>query len=48
MMAAQGLTSPKIGKALRIGVRTVEMHVSNGYSKLGIHCRAEFRVGPFD
>jgi two-component system, NarL family, response regulator NreC len=40
-LAADGLTSAEIAGRLRIGVRTVEWHRSNGLHKLGLHNLAE-------
>ncbi|MBS1895154.1 MAG: hypothetical protein JST59_27965 [Actinobacteria bacterium] len=39
--AAGGATNREIGQALFISMRTVEMHLTNAYRKLGIKSRAE-------
>jgi DNA-binding CsgD family transcriptional regulator len=39
--AAAGATNREIGQALFISMRTVEMHLTNAYRKLGITTRAE-------
>jgi DNA-binding CsgD family transcriptional regulator len=38
--AAAGMTNPEIAQALFVTLRTVEMHLSNAYRKLGITSRA--------
>ena len=38
-LAQQGMTAKEIGKALFIGARTVETHLSNAYAKLGINSK---------
>jgi DNA-binding CsgD family transcriptional regulator len=40
-IAATGRTNPEIAQALFVTLRTVEMHLSNAYRKLGISSRAE-------
>jgi DNA-binding CsgD family transcriptional regulator len=40
-LAAQGHTNREIGKRLFIGERTVETHLSNAYSKLGLRSKVE-------
>jgi DNA-binding NarL/FixJ family response regulator len=40
-MAAQGLTNRQIAEALFLTRRTVELHLSGAYRKLGITGRAE-------
>jgi DNA-binding CsgD family transcriptional regulator len=40
-LAASGKTNPEIAQALFVTLRTVEMHLSNAYRKLGISSRAE-------
>ena len=40
-MAAQGLTNRQIAEALHLTRRTVELHLSSAYRKLGITGRAE-------
>ncbi len=39
--AAEGATNREIGQALFVSMRTVEMHLTNAYRKLGITTRAE-------
>src|SRR5206468_928476 len=39
--AAAGASNPEIAQALFVTVKTVEMHLSNAYRKLGIHGRRE-------
>jgi DNA-binding CsgD family transcriptional regulator len=39
--AAAGATNREIGQALFVSMRTVEMHLTNAYRKLGISTRAE-------
>lgn len=41
MLAAQGYTAREIGEQLHIGERTVETHVANVCSKLGLKAKAE-------
>jgi DNA-binding NarL/FixJ family response regulator len=38
-LAAQGMTNSDIAHTLFVTVRTVEMHLSNAYTKLGITSR---------
>jgi len=46
-LAAQGYTAREIGELLHIGERTVETHVANVCSKLGLKAKAELvRVAP--
>jgi DNA-binding CsgD family transcriptional regulator len=40
-LAADGMTNKEIAQALFVTLRTVEMHLSNAYRKLGISSRAE-------
>ncbi|MBW3665199.1 MAG: AAA family ATPase [Actinobacteria bacterium] len=40
-MAAQGLSNREIAQSLFLGIKTVEMHLSNAYRKLEIHSRSE-------
>jgi len=40
-LLAQGLTNPKIAKALFISESTTKVHVRHIYEKLGVHTRAE-------
>jgi DNA-binding CsgD family transcriptional regulator len=40
-MAAEGMTNKQIAQALFVTLRTVEMHLSNSYGKLGIASRRE-------
>jgi DNA-binding CsgD family transcriptional regulator len=40
-LAAEGYTSPEIGRRLNIGARTVESHLASAYSKLGITSRLQ-------
>ena len=40
-LAASGLSNREIAQALFVTAKTVEMHLSNGYRKLGIHGRSE-------
>ena len=40
-LAAQGLSTPEIAQRLFVTVNTVESHLRNVYSKLGIHSRDE-------
>jgi non-specific serine/threonine protein kinase len=39
-LVAEGRTSAQIGAELRIGARTVDVHVGNILRKLGVHNRA--------
>jgi DNA-binding NarL/FixJ family response regulator len=39
-MAAGGMTNKEIAQALFVTLRTVEMHLSNSYGKLGIRARS--------
>ena len=39
-LAADGLTNNEIAERLTVSVRTVERHLSNVYSKLGVSGRA--------
>ena len=41
MAAAAGATNREIGQALFVSLRTVEMHLTNAYRKLGISSRGE-------
>lgn len=43
-LAAEGLTNKEIAQALFVTLRTVEMHLSNGYRKLGIASRRQLAV----
>ena len=43
MLAVAGLTSPDIAERLVLSVRTVEGHLQQAYTKLGIASRAELR-----
>jgi DNA-binding CsgD family transcriptional regulator len=43
-MAAEGATNKEIAQALFVTLRTVEGHLSNAYSKLGIRSRAELKA----
>ncbi len=38
-LAASGLSNPQIAQRLFVTVKTVEMHLSRGYRKLGIGSR---------
>jgi DNA-binding CsgD family transcriptional regulator len=38
-LAAEGLTNREIAQALYISLKTVEMHLSHAYDKLGVHSR---------
>ena len=40
-MAAEGMTNPQIAQTLFLSLRTIEMHLSNAYRKLGISSRAD-------
>jgi len=40
-LAAGGLSNPQIAQRLFVTTKTIEMHLSNGYRKLGVHRRAE-------
>ena len=40
-MAAEGLPNKQIAQALFVTVKTVEVHLSRAYSKLGIRSRRE-------
>jgi DNA-binding CsgD family transcriptional regulator len=40
-LAASGLSNPEIAQRLFITIKTVEMHLSNGYRKLGVRERSE-------
>jgi ATP/maltotriose-dependent transcriptional regulator MalT len=40
-LAAEGMTNKEIAQALFVTLRTVEMHLSNAYRKLGISSRGE-------
>jgi DNA-binding CsgD family transcriptional regulator len=40
-LATSGLTNPRIAQELFVTLRTVEMHLSNAYGKLGIRSRRE-------
>jgi DNA-binding CsgD family transcriptional regulator len=39
--AASGATNREIGQMLFVSIRTVEMHLTNTYAKLGISARAD-------
>ena len=43
-LAAQGMTNKEIAQALFVTLRTVEMHLSNAYRKLGIASRRQLAV----
>ena len=43
-LAAQDLSNKEIAQALFVTLRTVEMHLSNGYRKLGIASRRQLAV----
>jgi DNA-binding NarL/FixJ family response regulator len=40
-LAASGMTNKDIAQAIFVTLRTVELHLSNGYRKLGIASRQE-------
>ena len=40
-MAAEGMGNREIAQALFVTLRTVEMHLSNGFRKLGISSRTQ-------
>ena len=42
-LAAKGLTTPEIASQLYLSVNTVEYHLRNVYTKLGINSRRELR-----
>jgi DNA-binding NarL/FixJ family response regulator len=42
-LAAQGLTTPEIADQLYLSVNTVEYHLRNVFTKLGIDSRGELR-----
>jgi DNA-binding CsgD family transcriptional regulator len=42
-MAADGMTNKEIAQALFVTLRTVELHLTNGYRKLRISSRHELR-----
>ncbi|WP_434449449.1 LuxR C-terminal-related transcriptional regulator [Lentzea sp. E54] len=44
VLAARGLTNKEIAESLVISVRTVDNHLSNAYSKLGIASRGELAL----
>ncbi len=45
-MAATGASNPEIAAALFVGRRTVEMHLSRAYRKLGVRSRDELAAHP--
>jgi DNA-binding NarL/FixJ family response regulator len=40
-LAAKGRSNPEIAQALYVTVRTVEVHLTHAYQKLGIQSRAQ-------
>jgi DNA-binding NarL/FixJ family response regulator len=40
-LAAEGSSNPEIAQALFVTVRTVEVHLTHAYQKLGIQSRAQ-------
>jgi DNA-binding NarL/FixJ family response regulator len=40
-LAAQGLTNDSVARSLNVSVKTVERHLGNVYTKLGVRNRAE-------
>ena len=44
-MAVAGMTNKQIAQALFVTLRTVELHLSNAYTKLGIKSRQDLRPG---
>ena len=47
-MAAEGLSNRDIAQALFVTLRTVEMHLSNSFRKLGISSRTQLTVRLLD
>ena len=40
-LAADGRSNPQIAQDLFVTIKTVEMHLSAAYRKLGVSCRAD-------